>query len=87
MHNFNWVFLTCLKPLKVNAGGDHGDFFFFFFLSQFELRDWRERFQKCYIDTGVFSPTSIFNLLIKQEGVLSQQAVEIKAKEKWLYLT
>ena len=61
--------------------------FFFFFLSQFELRDWTERFQKCYIDTGVFSPTNIFNLLIKQEGVLSQQAVEIKAKEKWLYLT
>jgi len=69
------------KPLKVNAGGDLKDF------SQFELRDWRERFQKCYIDTGVFSPTSIFNLMIKQEGVLSQQAVEIKAKEKSLYLT
>ena len=29
----------------------------------------------------------IFYLLIKQEGVLSQQAVEVKAKEKWLYLT
>ena len=39
------------------------------------------------IDTGVFSPTSILNVIIKQEGVLSQQAVEIKAKEKWLYLT
>ena len=24
--------------------------------------------------------------MIEQEGVLSQQAVEIKAKEKWLYL-
>ena len=39
------------------------------------------------IDAGVFSSTSIFNVMIKQEGVLSQQAVEIKAKEKWLYLT
>ena len=26
-------------------------------------------------------------ILIEQEGVLSQQAAEVKAKEKWLYLT
>ena len=48
----------------MNAGGDLIDFL------RVELR---ERFQKYYIDTGVFSPTCIFNLFIKQEGLLSQQ--------------
>ena len=40
------------------------------------------------MDTGACILFNLqFNLLIKQERVLSQEAVKIKANEKWLYLT
>ena len=81
MHNFNWVFLKCLKLLKVNAGGDLVDFF------RVELRDWREVVE-------ILNKLQVYSLQLafliywsSKRGVVSQQAVEIKAKEKWLYLT